>query len=568
MATESQKFNSIAEALIAAPRYLSRDKARLLGVEGVAAMVASVATNPDEQTQRLTNEPEGLACAVCNRIKYPYYFTSDQQVADVACRICNYCRWRIKTKVDQEYRSRKGLPAKRKWVPPEEVSTLLPEQIAALDQFLLDRAKNPPAMPRSRVRLPEDAFGLCGWYGPDFENISSGWYENTEEEPYASERRQILTWWTPTHDAVIEWFLGSYGMFLLASIDGIEREIQRLRGTRVSIARNFGTFVLNRVRTQTHLWNIYASDFLTRYRQTHACRACGKTEPLLNIHPEQLEATHGLVLPLCELHWKTYQRAAGRVDAGPRGVPSDAVLDSMLGTHRCPVCSRDHTWMDRTYTYTDGFCSIAPRHREICFDCMDAAINKDRRSYPTKQDLDGLLEISRILDALPSSDPFKVIMEQAKTLDAASGIVRLMKEMVRFSALKKEYGSWFAVLATSGCLPEGSRKEVFGTRILAKDGHECLSMAEKQIDDELQRLRIPHRKEVQYPNAAFVCDWVVQRSDGVVFIEYFGLSGKAAYEEKIIQKRAALANAGVELIELYYEDLQRLTERIGHLAPV
>ena len=174
----------------------------------------------------------------------------------------------------------------------------------------------------------------------------------------------------------------------------------------------------------------------------------------------------------------------------------------------------------------------------------------------------------RNIEELPDVDPFRVITEQAKSLEVATAVVRRMKEMVRFGTLKRKSGSWFAVLARSGCLPEGSRKEMYGTRILAKDGHECLSMAEMQIDDELHRLRIPHKKEVPYPNASFICDWVVEHGDGVVFIEYFGLSGQAAYDEKIVQKRAALARAGVELLELYGEDLSRLNERVGRLAGI
>jgi hypothetical protein len=93
-------------------------------------------------------------------------------------------------------------------------------------------------------------------------------------------------------------------------------------------------------------------------------------------------------------------------------------------------------------------------------------------------------------------------------------------------------------------------------------------MAVMRIDNELHRLRIPHRKEVRYPNASFVCDWVVQRGDNIVYIEDFGISGQAAYDEKMIEKRAALVQAGHEMIELYFEDLLRLAERLGGLTMI
>lgn len=364
MGTQPEGHRGIAETLIAVPRYLSRDKIRLLGVDGVAAVVASIAADPDEYTKSFRDKPTGLGCAVCGKVKHQIYFGWDKYSENEPLRVCRYCRWRIKSRADEQYRNKKGLPSKP-----------------------------------------------------------------TKEEP--EERTSFL-------------------------------------------------------------------------------------------RPEQI--------------------------------------------HRCPVCGSDHSWRDKTYTFTPGFYGVPQKYREICFDCFVAAINTQSRSYPTRKDLDGVLEISRIIEDLPSEDMFKVVTQQAKTLEAATSVVRILKETVRFGTLKRKYGSWFAVLARSGCLPEGSRKEVYGTRILAKDGHECLSMAEMQIDDELHGLRIPHRKEVRYPNATFVCDWVVPRGDELVFIEFFGLSGRPDYDEKILQKRAALVQAGHELIELYHEDLLRLKERLASLV--
>lgn len=569
MSDATERYRSVAEALIAVPRYFSREKVRLLGTEGVASIVSSISSDPDQYTREFVDEPDEPECSVCGKRKHPIYYGGDDLLAKSPLKVCRYCRWRIKSKADEQYRRDKGLPVKPPKKGSEEPTSLLnSEQIASLDEFLRERENRPPDVPTARVRLPEDAFHISGYYGPGFANIASGWYSKTDDENYGPDRKRILTWWTDRHDAVIEWFLGLYGMFIQAACGSIELEINRIQGTSGRIARYFEYFVLDRIRKRPHLWDAYASDFLKRYQLKNTCASCGTIEPVFWIHPDNLEASHGEVLPLCNVHWKTYRRAVragGAADAAVTG-QLDVWLHASLRTHSCPVCGSEHSWRDKTFTMTPGYYSIPKNHPEICSGCFNAAVNEQPHSRSTKKDLEGILDIAKIVGEPPDVDPFNVIENQAKTLDAATAVVRRMKEIVRFETLKRRHGSWFAVLAKSGCLPEGARREIYGTRILAQDGHECLSMAEMRIDNELHRLRIPHRKEVRYPNASFVCDWVAQRGDGIVYIEYFGLSGQAAYDEKIVQKRAALVQAGHELIELYFEDLARLNERIGALV--
>jgi len=562
----SDRYRQIAEALIAIPRFLSREKIRQFGPEGIASIVESIANGPDDHTLNLVDDPGGLRCNVCGLVKHEMYFGDHQNGAELSQRVCRYCCWRIRTKADELYRQQRRLPPKPQRV--EMLSRLNPEQSESLKTFLAYRAVNPPGNNEPRIKLPANAYRVLGFYGPGFANFSSGCYRTTEDEPYSTERREILSWWTSTHDAVVEWFLRSYGMFAQAALGGIELEIKRLRGVRGDLARHFWRFLLDRINTKAHLWNLYASDFGARYRRGHSCRACGKRERLINLHPDNVEATFGRVLPLCDLHWKTYRRTVreGQLYEGPflAGLTD---LDSVLGDHLCPVCNQTHSWRDHASTYTLGFYGIPERYREICFSCLDTAINRQPRSYTTKQDLAGVLEISQLLCELPDHKMFEVVTRQAGSGEVAAAIVRCMQSMVRFDTLKREYGSWFAVLARAGCLPEGCRRETFGTRILAKDGHECLSLAEMTIDDALHRLNIPHRKEVRYPNAGFVCDWVITRGDAFVFIEYFGLAGQESYNEKILQKRLALSKAGLELVEFYDEDLERIEERLSEFAP-
>ena len=392
-----ERYRAVAEILIAVPRYLSREKIQRLGLDGVASVVEAVAAEPDEYTSNFVNEVGGLSCSVCEKAKHHVYFGEHQSSAGECLRVCRYCRWRIKSKADEEYRKEKGLPAKPRRESGEPKSLLRPEQIEELDAFLRERESAPPDARESRVRLPQDADSASGYYGPDFAGISSGWYSKSEDENYGSGRKKIAAWWTARHDAVIEWFLRSYGMFALAACRGIELEIKRLQGIDGDIARYFEYFVLDRIHTKGHLWNLYASDFASRYQLRNVCTVCGETEPLMCIHPDNLAATNGKVLPLCDLHWKTYRRSAQA--GGFESVPSgevDVSLDSALKTHRCPVCESEHSWRDKTYTFTPGFYGIPRKYREICSECFSAAVGEQPRSYATKKDLDGILEISRL----------------------------------------------------------------------------------------------------------------------------------------------------------------------------
>ena len=87
-----------------------------------------------------------------------------------------------------------------------------------------------------------------------------------------------------------------------------------------------------------------------------------------------------------------------------------------------------------------------------------------------------------------------------------------------------------------------------GTRVKAKDGDSCFSLAERAIDDWLYKNGIAHKKEVKYPNSDMRCDWEVNKEGERVFIEYFGLMNIAAYKEKAMQKKRIAEENKIKLI--------------------
>lgn len=87
--------------------------------------------------------------------------------------------------------------------------------------------------------------------------------------------------------------------------------------------------------------------------------------------------------------------------------------------------------------------------------------------------------------------------------------------------------------------------------VSAKDGHLCLSIEEKEIDDFLYTHNIRHEKEIYYPDSSMRADWEIFDYSKRVFIEYFGLMNNKDYAEKVKNKAFIAARWDIELIELY-----------------
>jgi hypothetical protein len=129
--------------------------------------------------------------------------------------------------------------------------------------------------------------------------------------------------------------------------------------------------------------------------------------------------------------------------------------------------------------------------------------------------------------------------------------MRILRQKPSEMLVKGLFGSWLGALVEAEVLEGGVRRTRFGTQCLAKDGHMCLSIAEKTIDDLLTTMGIAHQKEVPYPEGGYRCDFV---SKGV-FIEYFGLSGDPDYDDKTKAKQKLCKRLGLRLVAVYPEDL-------------
>lgn len=178
-----------------------------------------------------------------------------------------------------------------------------------------------------------------------------------------------------------------------------------------------------------------------------------------------------------------------------------------------------------------GFFGEGPRPR-----CSKKAI----RNY--------LSELHRLSGQIPGSRFFDVAGPLVG-LDAEvqSELLDLGAARPRPECMKKLYSSHLSALVDAGVLPDGTRRTSRGTHCLANDGHLCLSLGEKVIDDWLTANGYPHEREPAWPEGNMRADFRV----GDTYIEYFGLVGDPAYDAKIVRKRELARAHDIPLVEVY-----------------
>jgi hypothetical protein len=136
--------------------------------------------------------------------------------------------------------------------------------------------------------------------------------------------------------------------------------------------------------------------------------------------------------------------------------------------------------------------------------------------------------------------------------------IKMQPNVYYFCRYSDVYGSWLRTIKETGYLGENDYiRNSFGYRVVAKDGHICNSLAEKNIDDWLYIHKIDHIKEPPYPNnvrklmkSNVRADWLI----GNTYVEYFGLQTEENYQKKTSAKIVACNVLGIDLKVLYPGD--------------
>ncbi len=161
-------------------------------------------------------------------------------------------------------------------------------------------------------------------------------------------------------------------------------------------------------------------------------------------------------------------------------------------------------------------------------------------------------ELASILGYVPPRD-FGTTPEDTASLTTEQqlAIFEVLQRRPSIQRVRELFGSWFQALVDAGVLEDGTQQMVLGTKCLAKDGHVCLSLGEKTIDDLLSSLGITHNKEVLYPEGNYRADFVARD----LFIEYLGLAGNPDYDAKTKLKQRVCKKHGIKLLLIYPKDL-------------
>jgi hypothetical protein len=130
--------------------------------------------------------------------------------------------------------------------------------------------------------------------------------------------------------------------------------------------------------------------------------------------------------------------------------------------------------------------------------------------------------------------------------------LKLLKHRPSTARVNELYNSWANALQEANLVGDYVLETPRGTHTTAIDGHLCLSIGEKTIDDFLYEHGIDHEKEPPYPDCNYRADFKV----GDTIIEYFGMIGNPEYDERMKEKFSICKDKNIKLIALYPKDLK------------
>ncbi len=156
---------------------------------------------------------------------------------------------------------------------------------------------------------------------------------------------------------------------------------------------------------------------------------------------------------------------------------------------------------------------------------------------------------SRLCQPKPPKVPEKQIIKEIEEFYKNNGRIPVKREYCHYKAARSRFGTWNKAIKKAGFCPN---PVLFAKKHIANDGHKCDSLSEKIIDDWLTARKIPHQKNVFYPNSKYTVDFKVNE----IFIEFFGLYGDFKKYDKQVQKKINFTkNNHLKLISIYPKDL-------------
>lgn len=198
---------------------------------------------------------------------------------------------------------------------------------------------------------------------------------------------------------------------------------------------------------------------------------------------------------------------------------------------------------------------IGINNLDYCKDCLINIIyqNTGYENISKNDIIKYIQELVFIIKIIPPQNYSENGELTTLTSDELYKVLKLMKDSKpNIHTVKALFdNSWLKALIEAGVLDNNTRKTSRGTHTIAKDGHVCLSLGEKTIDDFLYSHNIKHEKEPHYPEGNYRADFLIDN----VFVEYFGLKGNPEYDKKIKLKQKLCKKHNIKLISIYPNDI-------------
>ncbi len=398
------------------------------------------------------------------------------------------------------------------------------------------------------------------YYSINFANIKSGWYRKTTEENYAVGRKVLDDHWGNICDDILIKSVEEYGTFFTAFSEEIIKKIDAALGTNFeNSVRYYEYYLATRAYEIDTTRQIWISSYKENQGVKFTCPYCEKHFSLLDCHPDILQT-----LGIPPTHCRTCNYIVERYSAFWNADVQRRICNLMRSIDQkkdCEFCHKEYSLGNDVFTYSsfgNKFidCLYPNLFINICQKCFKRTFNDYKRGA-SKTRLSRLYDLFMFTGEIPTQD-FEKFYYMYKDHDSLIELIKIFQKLRTPQGFKEEFGSFFAALVKSGILPDGSKRMTIGTMVLAEDGHLCLSLPEKEIDDFLYSNSIPHDKEVYYPGCNMRTDWEILDTEKRTFVEYFGLMNNEDYAKKTEIKKHLAASNSIELIDIYPESNWKL----------
>jgi hypothetical protein len=131
---------------------------------------------------------------------------------------------------------------------------------------------------------------------------------------------------------------------------------------------------------------------------------------------------------------------------------------------------------------------------DFCAPCLTDALFQDGAREASEDSVRNYLRnLTEALSRVPPSDFGRNVGDlHGMNSDERLAVFRVLQKKPSLGRVKELYGSWLNALIKADVLEDDVRRTLRGIQCIANDGHVCLSLGEKTIDDLLFSLSIEH----------------------------------------------------------------------------